>query len=368
MASSSSSKTPAASGPAEQKGSSTVYNQYEMTLPFCGKLPYYNGLECRCQETRDGSTAECVRCSFAQVKEMALRQTEKRWDWFSEAFKLDKRLRRQLGTLGYLPLEIRDKIWHAAIEDCMDGSVELDCYPRFWGPAPPKRPYKWKHGPMDMDMTLEIVLQPHDEQTYAGFGLNIYSKFLSHRSWQTNGIPQLREASPDVNIEVESVLVSTYPFRFSCPVVLRRYLNTASAWQMNRLRSIIIELSGCCRNCCDRHVDWPTWFKSCGEGWIACIERLPPAIKSIEFQLGWNYLFLGCPSVYAREVLARFEIVSKYTRRLAPNAEISVSDTRALFGKHHKTLDDMVDEVEQHSEDYKRWFRESREKSKSQEA
>ena len=79
MASSSSSTRPAVLGLAEQIGYSTVYNQYEMTLPFYKKLPHYNRLKCRCRKTGDGPTAECVRCSFAKVKEMALQQTEKRW-------------------------------------------------------------------------------------------------------------------------------------------------------------------------------------------------------------------------------------------------------------------------------------------------
>ena len=237
----------------------------------------------------------------------------------------------------------------------MDASMELDCYPSFW--EGPKYTYKWNHGPLDIDMTPEIVLQPHDDQ--AEFGLNFHPRYLSQRSWQSNGVPQLREASPDINIEVENDLVSNYPFRFSCPVVLSRYLNTTDARQLNRLRSIVIELSGCCKQCCDRRVPWRSWFKSCGQGWIAAIERLPAAIKLIKFELGWNCLYL-------KEVLAQLEIVSKKTRRLAPNAEIKVSNLRALRYRDRDILRDMIDEIEDHSEDYKKWWRESREKTKSQ--
>ena len=245
----------------------------------------------------------------------------------------------------------------------MDDSMELDCYPSFWGG--PKHTYNWIHGPLDMDITPEIVLQPHDDKTNVGFGLNFYSKNLFDRSWQNNGIPQLRMASPDINVEVENDL-SNYPFRFRCPVVLRRYLDTTSARQINRLRSIVIELSGCCEQCCDRRVPWRSWFKSCGEGWIASIERLPASIKEITFELGWNCSYLGDPSGYVNGVFAQLEIVGKKTRRLAPNAKIVVTDLRAFRWKDRDTLWDILDEFDDHSDDYKNWRRESREKSKSQ--
>ena len=244
----------------------------------------------------------------------------------------------------------------------MGASVELDCYPTFWGS--PKHTCIWNQGPLDMDMKPEIVLLPHDDE--AEFGLNFHSKSLFHRLWQSHGLTQLREASPDVNIEVESVLVSTYPIRFRCPVVLMRYLNTTSTWQLNRLRSIIVELSACCEECCIMCKPWRSWFKTCDEGWIAAIERLPAAIKLIKFELGWIYLYLGDQSTYVNEMLAQLEIVSKKTQRLAPDAKIKVSDLRALRFMDCDILRGITDEIENHSEDYKKWWRESREKTQSQ--
>ena len=237
----------------------------------------------------------------------------------------------------------------------MGASTEIDCHPSFWGG--PKYTGKWNHGPLDMDMTPEIVLHPHDDG--ADIGLNFHSKCLFHRSWQSNGVPQLREASPDINIEVENVLASNYPFRFRCPVVLIRYLDTTSAREINRLRSIIVELSGCCKPCCNRRVPWRSWLKGCIEGWIAAIERLPTAIKLIKFEIGWTYLDV-----------AQLEIVAKKTQRLAPNAKIKVSDLPVLRSNHreilHRSLRSIIDEIEDHSEDYKKWWRDSREKIKSQ--
>ena len=243
----------------------------------------------------------------------------------------------------------------------MDGSMVLNCYPSSWVVL--NHTYKWNYGPMDMNITPEIVLQPHDD---GEFGLNLHPKRLFQRSWQRNGVPQLRDASPELNIEVEDVLVSNYQFRFRCPVVLSRYLSTTSAWQVNRLRSIVFELSGCCRECCERRVPWRPWFKNCRQGWIASLERLPAGIKLIKFELGWHYSHLGSPDVYVKEVLAHLEIMTKKTRRLAPDAEIQVSGQRALRYKDRDILRDIIDEIDDHSEDYKKWWRESHEKTKGQ--
>ena len=251
-------------------------------------------------------------------------------------------------------------IWHAAIEDCMRVSMELDCYPISWGEA--KHTYKLEHGPLDIDITPEIVLRPHE----ADLGLNFYPTNKFDRSWQSSGVLQLREASSGINIEVENNLVSNYPFRFGCPEVLMRYLNTASARQLNGLRSIIVELSRYCEPCCDRDVPWRSWFKSCGQGWIAAIERLPAAIKLIKFELSWKCEYMGNQSVFANEMLAQLEIVTKNSQRVAPNAKIKVSDLHGLGSKDRDILQDIRDEIEDHSEHYKKWWKESREKTNSQ--
>ena len=253
-------------------------------------------------------------------------------------------------------------IWHAAIEDCMGASTEISCYPGLWRGL--KYTNEWNHGPLDMDLTPEIILQPHNDETE--LRPNFHPRHLFHRTWQDTGVLQLREVSPDVKIEIENVLVSNYPFRFRCPVVLIRYLNTASARQLNRLPSIIVELSSYCEEGCDRPVAWRSWLKARVEAWIAAVERLPAAIELIKFEIDWTYLYAGDPSRYINEVLAQLEIMSKKTQRLAPNATVKVSILRESGFKDRDILRGITDEIENHSEDYKKWWRESREKTKSQ--
>ena len=99
MATSSSSKRPVVLSLGELERYPTVYDRYEMTLPFYNKVlrPWDNPLQCSCRRTNNGWDSpryswglpnwfelKCEGCdtsiSFAKVKAMAVRQTEKRWN------------------------------------------------------------------------------------------------------------------------------------------------------------------------------------------------------------------------------------------------------------------------------------------------
>ena len=86
MATSSSSKRPVVLSLGELERYPTVYDRYEMTLPFYTKIrnPWDNPLQCSCPTIGNGCNARCASdgtCfAFAKVKAMAIRQTEKRWN------------------------------------------------------------------------------------------------------------------------------------------------------------------------------------------------------------------------------------------------------------------------------------------------
>lgn len=264
-------------------------------------------------------------------------------------------------------------IWHAVIEKCMGTSTEIDCHAGLWGG--PKYIHKWNNDPWYMDLTPDFILpdfilQPHDEE--GEYPPDFYSRSLFHRSPTNYGLLNLREASPDINIELENNLISDFPFRFNCPVVLMHYLNTTPARQLNHLRSVIVELSGCDEDCCYKHVPvpWRSWSKSCGERWSAAIEHLPAAIKLINFELGWKPMHVG-DGGYVNEMLAQLEIVGKKTQRLAPNAEITM--TPLIFPSVCWTGDWVPltgvrdpGALDPKSHDIKKWWREFREETKSE--
>lgn len=185
------------------------------------------------------------------------------------------------------------------------------------------------------------------------------------RPWGSNGVMQLRHASPDLKIELDNVIVFASTFRFSCPVILWRFLNSSSAQQINSLRSIAIELSSC-SSCCD-YV--PLNLNSCFEAWIAIIEHLPATLQSLSLELEFIVLQLlnkdmSSPLPNNDKVMAQVEIIVKKIRRQAPNATISTGGP--WLPTPSKILQDMVDELDDYSEDYKKWWTESREKAMSQ--
>ena len=187
----------------------------------------------------------------------------------------------------------------------------------------------------------------------------------SKRPWGNHGLMQLRHASPDLKIELDNVIVFASIFRFSCPVILWRFLNSSSAQQINSLRSMTIELSSCSR-CCDYR---PLHLKSCFEAWIAIVEHLPATLQSLNLELDFEVLQLlnndmSSPFLKNDKVMAQVEIIVNKIRRQTPNATIS---TGGLWRRDDsKVFQDMVDELDDYSEDYKNWWRESREEAMSQ--
>jgi len=65
--------------------------------------------------------AEDVYPSF---REQIIKKTKKRWAWFSYARKKDDNLGTSLGTLGYLPWEIRQVVFEMVLRGNFEESQE----------------------------------------------------------------------------------------------------------------------------------------------------------------------------------------------------------------------------------------------------
>ena len=223
----------------------------------------------------------------------------------------------------------------------------------------------WKQGPLNMIRSFSESA-PHREVCGDNV-FNFYNNPLFFQPWYSNGVIQLRHASPDAKIEIENVFVFTNDFRFSCPVVFGHFLNTLSARQITLLRSVTIELS-CCYNCCLYPPPrYHRLFEICCEAWIAVIERLPATVQSVTFELGWQGLYLTNPrwihqDKYDNTAMALLGTMTKKTRRQAPNATISTVDR---YEWDREILQGLLAELDEYSEDYKKWWRESREKTMS---
>lgn len=54
---------------------------------------------------------------FSPLKRRTLKRTEERWCWFDQARKDDREAGTRLGTLRFLPYEVREQIFKIALED-----------------------------------------------------------------------------------------------------------------------------------------------------------------------------------------------------------------------------------------------------------
>ena len=102
---------------------------YAITVPFARPA-------CRCtEEIREKEPLGCKGCkpvraisdleseAMKQAVKQAIGQTKARWAWFSGARALDDELSRRLGTLGYLPIEVRDKIFRLVLDEYTEEAV-----------------------------------------------------------------------------------------------------------------------------------------------------------------------------------------------------------------------------------------------------
>lgn len=270
--------------------------------------------------------------------------------WFSEARKLDDRLNRRLGTLGYLPWDIREMIWCMAIDEYKV---------LFWG----KWHWAWVdegllRSPLDFKRDPECdESRPNDEIS----GLDIFDlcSYLGLSSFG-DGTMDLRLASPQVKIELESAFIFRNAFRFFCPILMDHFLNQLSAHHRPLLRSINLMLFGCWDSC---DPDTGSITSDC-RAWVAVIERLPATIQFVTLDIGTYRMPCGMQynhSYDIKMIVALLEVMTKKVQRQAPRAKISVPALKDYWCDSDKELlQIMFDELEPFSEDFKKWSDQSR--------
>ena len=175
------------------------------------------------------------------IADPILQRTKKRWVWFARA----RQINPSLGTLCYLPPEVRGLIWQAVLScrytlSC-DGLWEYEC----------------NLGPV-FDLSAY----------YFGFGRRIFVD---------SNIENLRHVSSSVKTEYDETFLKR-PFRFNEPMNLAVFLNRMPEQYSSRLKSVEIGVCLC-----------PSYNV---ESWMAPIARLPKGLTQIHFRLyptipGW---------------------------------------------------------------------------------
>ncbi|CAD6590158.1 MAG: hypothetical protein ASARMPRED_004594 [Alectoria sarmentosa] len=211
--------------------------------------------------------------------------------WFSRARELDEKRGTQLGTLGFLPWEIRQTI----IEKVFDREFHETIYlPEFKRTVletldnPPKTyfeddfPYSWRSGSLDFY------------------------------------IAYLRNASASTKVEVEYTFLTKTNFKFRSPNALIYFLGRLTTYQQNLLRSITIPL-------CTRAYE--TDITAGNQAWMDAYAHLPSGLTSIKFGLDVWSLDAGraSSSEVFRELLRFLELRGKQIkRRWTPRAKIDM--------------------------------------------
>ena len=202
--------------------------------------------------------------------ERILKRSRDRWEWFSDAQKADP----ALGTLSYLPYEIRQLIFVHT----------LAC-----------RPTLSADGPWEYDYRL-------------GPPLNVSAYYFGENGRATidSRINGLRLASSSIKAEYEDVLLSKRTFRFNDPDSLMSFITRLNNAQLSRVFSIAI---GVC-----------ILYQM--ESWLKPIGQLPSSLSDVQFQI-----YTAFNDYFQPDSLSILKGVVKEAVRRAPHAGMSICGT-----------------------------------------
>ena len=189
--------------------------------------------------TKDAASRELRAAILKRRKESRV--------WFSKAAEKDKEQGTQLGTLGFLPWEIRQQII---------------------GMFRPKNSHRNRRG---------AVLDRCDSAPYI-LGKDVFS---GSWEWSYPGLGDVinfRGASASLGIEVEYNFYTLTDFRFVFPFELEHFLSCLTTRQQSLLRSLTLHIS--------RHSHARDSIEM-NEAWMTISSRLPSRLTSvsIEFEL-----------------------------------------------------------------------------------
>lgn len=181
-------------------------------------LPRVNGSKVSMADHGHRNPAFVMTLPFDQIRvqryitDGVLLRTQRRWEWFAEAQKLCS----GLGTLTYLPTEIRRLIWDLLFE-CRN---TLSC-----------------DGLWEYDHTCGPIFDL--KAYYFGFGRRGLPSF--------NGLEGLRLVSSAVKGESDEAFLASRTFRFNQAENLAGFINQLTPASAERLRSLEIGICTLCK-------------------------------------------------------------------------------------------------------------------------
>ena len=294
---------------------------------------------------------------FSLLRAKTLWQTKARWCWFEKASKEDDDAGTTLGTLRFLPYEVRQQIFEIVLEDHI---VELE--ERF---EQEKFIYNGR-GKITDGMNRRMLLNKFMNRRSCS-KRDKFPEVSDLRSYilvshATEKLPTgLRFASLTIRQEFDDLFLlflSRRTFCFTCPLTIHRFLSQLSSVQQRQLKHVHLSMLTYWACSPDTQKHRALWMTAC--------ERLPPGLKSVELQLPcplrhitfflpkrWGILLGDQAENQLRRLAMGFlHAVSKKISRALPQAVISWTGREKLGKEDSALLDAGIAELETWSEDW----------------
>ena len=188
----------------------------------------------------------------------------KGWLWCYHAAQRDARDQTKLGTLAYLPVEIRRLIW----DHLLRYQLAQSRYTRCTNPGPKYRrrlfvsDYGWSDDSQAWDSLHHDIIEIKQDNYFS-------------RPW----LFPIRTVSPTIRDECDSILFSSRILRFECPIVMSNFISRLSTLQLAQFFHIRVNIFANC-NC-----DLPHGGEH-PNGWLALFMSLPPNLRTLVIETG----------------------------------------------------------------------------------
>ncbi len=279
------------------------------------------------------------------LKARVLRQTKLRRCWFDGASKDDKEANTRLGTLRFLPYEIRQQIFKIVLEDYFDK------YNQQGGePGIPRLCAgdltKWQ-----LNYEGSYCRCRHAEhETGDVFTLTSYCHIAQHKK---RAPLNLRFASESLEQEFDHVFLASNTFEFTCPASPERFMDMLSPLQQRQLKRIRLHMFGY------RFRPYYSDISKLFKHWMAVCEHLPPRLISVQFVLSYDW---GSSGGYwtgnrrDRGFADVLGLLSKKESRACPRAKISLTEREEVYEEDCDVLDTVLQELEPWSKEWHEWM------------
>ena len=192
--------------------------------------------------------------------------------WYAKARKLDLQRGTRLGTLGYLPWEVRRHIWALLIERGISWPyvARLNNGNLFHFFASRPVPYNSFANPNSNknSKVIEIEYQNHnDNRTRVSY------------------LFRFRNVSLTVKYEFDAMLFSTRILHFNCPYSLRRFIAQLSPFQRRHFFHLSINLFTRCRCCPPYYFGHEDLYISANK-WLIPLISLPLGLRNVFVDIG----------------------------------------------------------------------------------